>query len=84
MTEEYKQAAFELFEELLIKYNLYSQFTIQVFDLFKETLQEFFNNCFSSNSGNIDNFFSNCEYRIYSEWYNSLIKLKEKYKIYSI
>lgn len=81
MREEYKQAAFELFEELLIKYDLYSQITTQLFE-YKETLREFFDNYYSLHSGDLNNFIT--LYGIYSEWINGLIKLREKYKIYRV
>lgn len=81
MKEEYKKAAFELFEELLIKYDLYSQITTQLFE-YKETLWEFFDNYYSLHSGDLNNFIT--LHGIYSEWINGLIKLREKYKIYRV
>lgn len=82
MKEEYRKAAFELFEELLIKYNLYSQFTTELFNWRNETLLEYFNMYFDLHCGDLNNFIWSGESDIYSEWINGLIKLREQYKIY--
>ena len=87
MNNTYKEEAFELFEEILIKYNKYSQITIKVFTLYKKTLQEFFEEYASTHYGSVHDIFSclvEFNFELEIEWVRSLSKLKEKYKIYPI
>lgn len=85
MKEEYRKAAFELFEELLIKYDLYSQITINTLTFYKRTLSEFFDYYYNTHCGDIHKIFA-CygRFNLEREWIEELCKLREKYKIYPI
>lgn len=82
MKEEYKQAAFELVEKILIDNNVYSEIYTYVLEYINKTLHEYFEDYYDAHFGNIEDFIQNTSEfpKIHLTWIEGLNKLKEKYE----
>lgn len=82
MREEYKEAAFELVEKILMDYNIYSETYTSVLRCVNKTLYEYFEYYYDSQCGNIENFIHNTPNfpNVHNVWVEGLNQLKKKYE----
>lgn len=80
--EEYKQAAFELVEKILLDYNIYSETYTTVVRCTNKTLYEYFESYYNSKDGNVEDFIQNAPPfpNAHKTWVEGLNQLKKKYE----
>lgn len=79
---DYKQAAFELAEKILMDYNIYSEIYMYILEYLNKTLHEYFVDYYDAHFGSIENFIQNTSKfpKANLIWIEGLNNLKKKYE----